>query len=88
MRIAYLVNQYPKISHSFIRREIFALERRGFDITRIALRGWDGELVDKQDQAERAQTRYVLQKGSPPLVFALLRTLLTRPVRLVRGFCR
>jgi glycosyltransferase involved in cell wall biosynthesis len=88
MRIAYLVNQYPKISHSFIRREILALERRGFDITRIALRGWDGELVDKQDQSEREQTRYVLQNGSPALVFALLRTFLTRPIRLVRGFAR
>jgi colanic acid/amylovoran biosynthesis glycosyltransferase len=88
MRIAYLINQYPKISHSFIRREILALERRGFDITRIALRGWDGELVDKQDQSERDQTHYVLQNGSPALVFALLRTFLTRPVRLVRGFAR
>ena len=29
MRIAYLVNQYPKVSHIFIRREILALERRG-----------------------------------------------------------
>ncbi len=67
MRIAYLVNQYPKISHSFIRREILALERRGFDITRIALRGWDGELVDKRDQSEREQTRYVLQNGAPAL---------------------
>ena len=27
MRIAYLINQYPKVSHSFIRREIFALVR-------------------------------------------------------------
>ena len=29
MRIAYLVNQYPIVSHVFIRREILALERRG-----------------------------------------------------------
>ena len=27
MRVAYLVNQYPKVSHTFIRREIGALER-------------------------------------------------------------
>src|SRR5712664_4532998 len=86
MRIAYLVNQYPKISHSFIRREILALERRGFDITRIALRGWDGELVDKQDQAEREQTRYVLQNGAPALVLALLKMFLTGPVRLMHAF--
>lgn len=39
MRIAYLVNQYAMVSHVFIRREILALERRGVEITRIALRG-------------------------------------------------
>ena len=32
MHIAYLINQYPKVSHSFIRREILALERQGFEI--------------------------------------------------------
>ena len=41
MRIAYLINQYPKVSHSFIRREILALERQGFEIMRISIRGWD-----------------------------------------------
>ena len=25
MRIAYLINQYPKVSHSFIRREILGV---------------------------------------------------------------
>ena len=39
MRIAYFINQYPKVSHSFIRREILALERQGFEIERLALRG-------------------------------------------------
>ena len=63
MRVAYLINQYPKISHSFIRREIHALERQGFEITRIALRGWDAELADEDDRAERERTRYVLQDG-------------------------
>ena len=55
MRIAYLINQYPKVSHSFIRREILALERQGFDITRISIRGWDEEMVDEADvtSAER-----------------------------------
>ena len=38
-RIAYLINQYPKTSHTFIRREILALERQGFTILRIALQG-------------------------------------------------
>ena len=64
MRIAYLINQYPKVSHSFIRREILALEQQGFDILRIALRGWDDEIVDEEDVQERKRTRYVLARRS------------------------
>jgi colanic acid/amylovoran biosynthesis glycosyltransferase len=85
MRIAYLVNQYPKVSHSFIRREILALERRGVEVVRIALRGWDGELLDEEDQLERERTRYVLREGAPALLLALTRMLLTRPVCLMRA---
>ena len=29
VRVAYLVNHYPKISHTFIRREVLTLEERG-----------------------------------------------------------
>ena len=37
--VAYLINQYPKVSHSFIRREILALERQGVAVLRVAARG-------------------------------------------------
>jgi colanic acid/amylovoran biosynthesis glycosyltransferase len=80
-RIAYLVNQYPKVSHSFIRREIQALEQRGFAVQRLALRGWDATLVDDEDAAERKRTRYVLQGGVPSLLIASLRTLAASPIR-------
>src|SRR6187455_2573104 len=82
-KIAYFINQYPKVSHSFIRREIMALERQGFDILRISLRGWDGELVDEEDRQECARTRYVLQDGLFSLAGALMRTVLTRPGRFM-----
>ncbi len=85
MRIAYLINQYPKVSHTFVRREISALERRGVDVTRIALRGWDAALVDKQDQSERERTRYVLRDGAPALIWASLRMLVTRPAGFIRA---
>lgn len=85
MRIGYLVNQYPKVSHSFIRREILALENLGFQITRVALRGWDSVLLDPEDKAERAQTRYVLRAGAPALLLAMARMLITRPVRFIRA---
>jgi glycosyltransferase involved in cell wall biosynthesis len=82
MRIAYLVNQYPANSHSFIRREILALERQQFDVMRISLRGWDGDLIDPDDRIERERTHYVLRAGMAPLFLALVRTLFTHPARL------
>ena len=85
MRIAYLINQYPAVSHSFIRREILALERIGIDVVRIALRGWNADLVDAEDLSERKRTRYVLRDGAPALLMAVTRTLFTRPVGFVRA---
>jgi hypothetical protein len=81
LRIAYFINQYPKVRHSFIRREILALERQGFEVQRMALRGWDAEVVDDEDLREREQTRYVLKSGISGLLFACMRILITRPVR-------
>ena len=79
MRIAYFINQYPKVSHSFIRREILALERQGFEVQRIALRGWDAELVDAEDVSERDKTLYVLQGGVKALLKPMLQVLRHRP---------
>ena len=78
-------DQYPAISHSFIRREILAFERQGVEVVRIALRGWADELVDEEDRIERKRTRYVLREGAPGLLLALARTLLTRPASLIRA---
>ncbi len=83
MRISYFINQYPKVSHSFIRREILALERQGFEVQRIALRGWDGELVDDEDLREREKTRYVLQGGLFGLLTAMLRGVVASPLRFM-----
>ena len=81
MQITYLINQYPKVSHSFIRREILALERQGFNVQRIALRGWNEAVVDIEDIAEQKKTQYVLAQGVISLLIAALKVLLTAPVR-------
>lgn len=85
MRIAYFVNQYPKVSHSFIRREILALERQGLEVQRIALRGWDAELHDPEDLAERGKTRYVLQAGIKGLLAPTLQALRAQPGRFFKA---
>jgi colanic acid/amylovoran biosynthesis glycosyltransferase len=79
LQVAYITNQYPKVSHSFIRREILALEQRGATVDRIAIRGWDADVVDPADIAELGRTRYVLKDGLLPLLAATLRTAITRP---------
>ena len=79
LKVAYLVNQYPKVSHTFIRREILALERQGVAVQRFALRGWDAEVVDPVDVTERDRTRHLLEHGLRPLAAAVLRSFVRKP---------
>ena len=81
VRVAYFISQYPKVNHSFIRREILALERLGVEVLRIAVRGWDEKLVDEEDAKEQIRTRYVLKDGLLPLLAAVVRMLLSSPLR-------
>lgn len=81
MRVAYLVNQYPKVSHTFIRREIAALERQGATVLRFALRGWDAEVVDAEDRAEIGRTHYLLRDGLLSLLGAAFTQALASPQR-------
>jgi colanic acid/amylovoran biosynthesis glycosyltransferase len=81
LRIAYFINHYPKVSHSFVRREILALERQGFDVQRIALRGWLDSLPDAEDRQEQKRTHYVLRGGLRGLVLPTIRALLRSPRR-------
>lgn len=85
MRVAYLVNQYPMVSHSFIRREIVALEGLGASVLRVASRGWDATLVDPADLAERKKTKYLLEAGVGRLLASLLRTFVSSPMLLLRA---
>jgi colanic acid/amylovoran biosynthesis glycosyltransferase len=85
LKIAYFINQYPKVSHTFIRREILALERQGFEIQRIALLGWSETTPDSQDRQEQARTQYVLRQGAVGLLLPALRAILTSPLRLFRA---
>lgn len=81
MKIAYLVNQYPKTSHSFIRREILAIEAAGVPIQRFSIRSINAEVVDEADQQEAQKTRYILGVGAKGLLTNLLKVALTRPIR-------
>lgn len=85
MRIAYLVNQYPKVSHSFIRREILALEKRGVEVMRYSIRRVGEPLADPMDQAEEERTRFVLDGGKAGLAAAMARVAAKRPAAFARA---
>ncbi|HMN91991.1 MAG TPA: glycosyltransferase family 4 protein [Hydrogenophaga sp.] len=85
MRVAYFINQYPKVSHSFIRREILALERQGLEVERIALRGWQDPVVDVEDKAEQTRTFHVLRQGLIGLASAMIGQAVRTPVAFMRA---
>jgi colanic acid/amylovoran biosynthesis glycosyltransferase len=81
--VVYLVNQYPAITHTFIRREILALEEQGFSIVRTSVRA-GSKLVDPQDIAELDRTTQLLKRPEK-LVIAVVWTTLTRPLAFLRA---
>ncbi|MGL5008827.1 MAG: colanic acid biosynthesis glycosyltransferase WcaL, partial [Paracoccaceae bacterium] len=81
MKLAYLINTYPRASHSFIRREVQALERLGWDVHRFAMRSAHAELVDPADIAEDARTEHVLNAGIWLLLKTAARWMARRPRR-------
>lgn len=79
MKVAYLISEYPKVSHSFIRREIAALERQGVQVLRFAIRGPTDGSPDSADAQELQRTRYVLEAGVLGLAAQGLRAMMRWP---------
>lgn len=82
-RIAYLTNAYPKVSHSFIRREILALETQGFEVLRVSIRNGGEDFPDAADRTEAALTSVLFDGGIGGLVIGLLVAFLKHPARFV-----
>jgi glycosyltransferase involved in cell wall biosynthesis len=82
LRLAYLCNRYPAISHTFILGEILALRRLGAAIATISLRRSDrGHLLAPVDQAEFATTHAILPVRPWTLAALHLRALARQPRR-------
>lgn len=85
MRVGYIVSEYPKVSHTFIRREIEAVEACGIGVERISIRD-GGAVVDPLDRLEHGRTTRLLDDGTAALLLAGLRCLLRAPVRALKTF--
>jgi glycosyltransferase involved in cell wall biosynthesis len=85
VKVAYLTNQYPKISHTFIRREIAGLERAGVEVERVSVRPSRERLVDERDLAELGRTRVLLGRGALGLLPDALAVCVSRPLRVLQA---
>ena len=86
MRIAFLTNQYPHVRHTFIRREIAALESLGVEVVRFSVRDSGADAVDSADVEERTKTHVLLNEGKLRLLGAMIETFFARPLRWLRAF--
>lgn len=84
LQIAYLTNVYPKVSHSFIRREIAALERQGFNVHRFSIRTSGEAFPDPDDQSEALRTAVLLDGPRRRLFAAFLLQMLRHPIRFAQ----
>jgi glycosyltransferase involved in cell wall biosynthesis len=87
-RMAYLSAQHPMLSMIFIVREIAQLEQLGFDIEVASINNSDRPR-DKLTSVEAAQadkTYYIKAHGLAGALAAHAHTLLTRPLRYLRGW--
>lgn len=82
--IAYLTGEYPKVSHTFIQREIAALRALGTEVETCTVRRANPKDVVGEDQkTEEAKTFCILETARAPhrLIGAHLKALRTAPGR-------
>jgi colanic acid/amylovoran biosynthesis glycosyltransferase len=79
MRVGYFINQYPAATHTFIRREIRALEAMGVSTFRYALRSGTHKSVDPEDEIEEKKTKFILQAGLNEILSCCLSAIFLKP---------
>lgn len=88
MKVAYFINQYPGISHSFIRRELQALERNGVSVQRYAIRPSKDKVIAREDVEESAKTRHIVTQGKAALLTDMARGFFSSPVGAAGAFIK
>lgn len=88
MKLAYLINQYPSISHTFIRREIEALERQGASVARFSIRASAHGQIAEEDRREAEKTRRIVGARASELFGALIASVALRPAGSLAAVAR
>ncbi len=84
MKIAYLCNIYPRVTHTFIRREIDGLEKEGINVRRITIRRAADPTPTAADVREQQLTFAVLDSGVLHLCASVVVIGATRPFKFLR----
>ena len=86
-RLAYLISQYPAISHTFILREICTLRKFGFDISITSINPPDRnpEQLTSIEQEETTNTYYIKADGITGAITAHFYTIFTQPLNYISG---
>ena len=89
MQVAYLVGRYPSVTHTFILREVRALERLGADVHRFSIWRTDEQgLLTAVDREEWAKTDALLATTPARVLGAHLRALARAPDGYLRTLGR
>ncbi len=84
-RVAYLINQYPIVSHTFIRREIREMESRGIEVIRLSIRPTIGMTVDPADREEATRTFTCLAEPKLTMLRHAVQWAIFHPIRMARA---
>jgi colanic acid/amylovoran biosynthesis glycosyltransferase len=87
VRLAYLVSEYPAVSHTFILREVKRLRAMNFDVRAASINSPRQPVseMSAEDRDEAATTFYVKRAGVTGAIRAHLRALMRRPAAYIRG---
>lgn len=86
VRVAYLVSRYPAVSHSFIRREIAAVEAEGISVSRFSIRSADrSQLPERRDQEEFEKTIFLLRDNRAALIVSAFLVVASQPMRALQA---
>jgi glycosyltransferase involved in cell wall biosynthesis len=89
MTVGYLASEYPKVSHTFIDREIAALRRRGVDVQTFSVRRTpEDRLYSDADRRAATETVAILPASPGRLLAAHARAALRHPGRYARTLGR
>ncbi len=86
-KIAYLISQYPAVSHTFILNEIKYLRLLGFDIQVASINEPDTSLKDQTDEEkeETKRTYYIKKNGAKTALISLIKTFVGSPISFFYG---